>query len=53
MPVFYVKAIEVQKLWGYKDIKLNFNKDVNIIIGRNASGKTTSTFDFSQVAEQI
>lgn len=37
----YVSKIEIRKLWGGKPIVLNLHKDVNIVIGPNASGKTT------------
>ncbi|MBC8233601.1 AAA family ATPase, partial [bacterium] len=38
---YYIQGFEVKKLWGYKDINLTFHRDVNILIGPNASGKTT------------
>ena len=41
MSAFYISSIEIRNLWGQKDFKLVFNKDVNILIGPNASGKTT------------
>lgn len=31
----------VHETWGHKDYSIFFNKDINIIIGKNASGKTT------------
>jgi predicted ATP-dependent endonuclease of OLD family len=41
MSTYYIEKMKVIGLWGYKDFDLTFNKDVNIIIGPNASGKTT------------
>lgn len=38
---YYIAEFSVTKLWGYKPYHLKFNKDVNILIGPNASGKTT------------
>ncbi len=37
----YIKEFSVKKLWGHKNYPLTFHDDVNIIIGPNASGKTT------------
>lgn len=36
-----ISKLSVKKLWGSRDIEINFNKDVNIFIGRNGTGKTT------------
>lgn len=37
-----LKRLEITKLFGYKrDIIIDFNKDITLIIGRNGSGKTT------------
>lgn len=36
-----IKQVEINKLWGIKNIKCPLNNDVNIIIGSNGSGKTT------------
>ena len=41
MSTYYIEKMIVNELWGYKDFEITFNKDVNIIIGPNASGKTT------------
>lgn len=41
MAQYFIKEFRVKKLWGYRNMKISFNKDVNILIGRNASGKTT------------
>ncbi|MCE2403114.1 AAA family ATPase [Candidatus Poribacteria bacterium] len=41
MQNYYIESFKVTKLWGYRNINLTFNKDVNIIIGPNGSGKTT------------
>jgi predicted ATP-binding protein involved in virulence len=37
----FVDSFHVYGLWGYKDYPLAFKNDVNVIIGPNASGKTT------------
>ena len=41
MPDYFIQSFKIDKLWGYRDIALDFKKDVNILIGPNASGKTT------------
>lgn len=41
MPKPYISNFKVSDLWGRKDFDLDLYKDVNIIIGPNASGKTT------------
>jgi len=41
MADYFIKEIRIKKLWGYRNMKISFNRDVNILIGRNASGKTT------------
>lgn len=41
MPNFCVESIEVNKLWGYRNIKLSLDPRINVLIGRNGSGKTT------------
>ena len=38
---FQVASLEVKDLWGREHKKIIFNERVNILIGRNASGKTT------------
>lgn len=38
---YFIESFKITKLWGYRDIDLTFNSDVNILIGPNASGKTT------------
>ncbi len=38
---YYIESFEVTQLWGYQNINLPFNSDVNILIGPNRSGKTT------------
>ena len=38
---YLIESVNISKLWGYRDIKLTFNRDVNILIGPNGSGKTT------------
>lgn len=41
MNKYYVSQISVKGLWGRRSLKIHFNKDMNIVIGPNASGKTT------------
>lgn len=41
MNKYYVKKIAVKGLWGYRNFNITFFDDINIIIGPNASGKTT------------
>ena len=36
-----IKSFNITKLWGNRNIDLTFHKDVNLLIGPNASGKTT------------
>ena len=36
-----ISKIEISKFWGNKDISLSLHPDVNFLIGRNGSGKTT------------
>ncbi|TAN00429.1 MAG: DUF2813 domain-containing protein [Chitinophagaceae bacterium] len=36
----YLSLIHIQNYKGNKNLKVNFNKDINIIIGENGSGKT-------------
>ena len=38
---YFIESFKITKLWDYHDIDLRFNNDVNILIGPNASGKTT------------
>jgi len=38
---FYIKRLEAYGLHSRFDIKLNFRNDINILYGRNGSGKTT------------
>jgi len=37
----YIEKIEISGLWQQYDISWNLNSDVNILAGRNGSGKTT------------
>ena len=39
--MFVIKSIEVDGFWGDSKIMVDFNEDINIIIGVNGSGKTT------------
>lgn len=41
MKKFFISNFTVEKLWGHKNYLLELNDDVNVIIGPNASGKTT------------
>ena len=41
MRSYFIESFKITKLWGYRDIELRFNSDVNILIGPNGSGKTT------------
>ena len=38
---FQIASLEVKDLWGRQHKRIEFNKRINILIGRNASGKTT------------
>lgn len=40
-PTCYVAEIQIRNLWGYRDLTLPFNREANILIGRNATGKTS------------
>lgn len=39
--LFKIKDFKIQGFWGRGEVNCSFNKDVNIIIGRNGTGKTT------------
>ena len=41
MSRYFIESFKIEKLWGYRNIDLTFNKDVNVLIGPNGSGKTT------------
>ena len=41
MSSYFIESFKIDKLWGYRDIDLTFNNNVNILIGTNGSGKTT------------
>lgn len=42
MSKYYITKLRVEKLWGHrKPLEIRFNSDMNIVIGPNASGKTT------------
>ena len=41
MSSYFIESFKIEKLWGYRDIDLTFNNDVNVLIGPNGSGKTT------------
>ena len=38
---YFIESFKIKKLWGHQDFDLTFNRDVNILIGPNGSGKTT------------
>ena len=39
--MYRIEHFHITKLWEHRKIRLDFFEDVNILIGRNASGKTT------------
>lgn len=39
--MFVVESINISGLWGRHDVSAEFNDEVNVIIGRNGTGKTT------------
>ena len=41
MSKYFIESFKIDKLWGYLDMNLIFEPDVNILIGPNGSGKTT------------
>ena len=41
MSRYFIESFKIEKLWGYRNIDLTFNRDVNCLIGVNGSGKTT------------
>ena len=45
----YIKSVSVKGLWNVKNININLNEDVNILIGGNGSGKTT----FLRIVESL
>jgi len=45
----YIKSVSVKGLWDVKNININFNEDVNILIGGNGSSKTT----FLRIVESL
>ncbi|WP_108662776.1 AAA family ATPase [Acuticoccus kandeliae] len=38
---YIIKTVEIRHLWKSRHVKINLNDDLNFIIGRNGSGKTT------------
>ena len=40
--MYRIEYFEITKLWDHRDIDLTFHEDVNVLIGQNASGKTTT-----------
>lgn len=41
MNKYFITHFDVKGLWGHKNYPIKFHEDVNVIIGPNASGKTT------------
>lgn len=41
MNAYFITNFDVKGLWGYKNYPIQLHEDVNVIIGPNASGKTT------------
>ncbi|MDS4019190.1 MAG: AAA family ATPase [Candidatus Competibacter sp.] len=41
MNAYFITNFDVKGLWGYKNYHIRLHEDVNVIIGPNASGKTT------------
>ncbi len=41
MTDYFIQSFNIINLWGHRNIKRTFNRDVNILIGPNGSGKTT------------
>ena len=37
----YIESVKIEGLWGACDISLNFDNNVNFLIGKNGTGKTT------------
>ena len=37
----YIERIEIEGLWGRFDVDWKLNPDVNVLIGKNGTGKTT------------
>ncbi|MCF7756725.1 ATP-binding protein [Paenibacillus xylanexedens] len=37
-----IRSLEIKNLHGFKNIKLKFHKDLNLLVGKNGSGKTTA-----------
>ncbi|MFM2344226.1 MAG: hypothetical protein RLZZ210_836, partial [Pseudomonadota bacterium] len=36
-----IQSIEIKDIAGIRDLKINFNENLNIICGKNGTGKTT------------
>ncbi|EDC1217802.1 ATP-binding protein, partial [Salmonella enterica] len=39
--MFRLSSVKIEGFWGRLNASCSFNEDVNIIIGRNGTGKTT------------
>lgn len=49
--MFFIDSVEINGMWGYKNISVKFNPDINIFIGKNGTGKTTFLSIISSVLE--
>lgn len=47
----YIERIEIEGLWGRFDVDWKLNPDVNILIGKNGTGKTTILRAINNLAE--
>ena len=41
MSSYFIESFTIEKLWGYRNIDLTFDSNMNVLIGPNGSGKTT------------
>ena len=37
----YLEKLKIEKLFGSEDIEIEFNRELNILVGKNGCGKTT------------
>ena len=49
--MFFIDSVEINGMWGYKNISVKFNPDINIFIGKNGTGKTTFLSIIASVLE--
>jgi len=38
---YFIKELQIKKMFGYRDVDIKFNEDISIILGVNGIGKTT------------